>query len=164
ISRRVEAVLHDLEANTVHLFWPLRGEVDLRALADRLRRRGRTVVLPVVTGPRRLEHRVLESRQAGEADADALVPGPWGLVEPPTTASLVTPADLEAVVVPGLAFGRDGTRLGMGGGYYDTFLTETDATRIGVAFQDAVLETVPVEAHDARVHIVVTDAETIQIR
>ena len=156
VAARLEAVLVGLEAETVHLFWPLPGEVDLRALAGRMRRRGRTVVLPVVVGPRRLEHRVLE-------DAGSLVPGRWGL-EPPPSAPLVAPPDLEAVAVPGLAFGRDGTRLGMGGGYYDAFLAETGAVRIGVAFEDAVLESVPTEPHDARMDWVVTETAAVRVR
>lgn len=155
IAARVEAVLEDAGASTVHLFWPLPGEVDLRSLAERLRSRGLEVVLPVVVGPRRLEHRRFDG-------ADALEDGPWGLLEPSRTAPVVEPSDLDAVIVPGLAFGRDGTRLGMGGGYYDTFLAKTDALRIGVTFEDALVPTVPVESHDIRVKVVATERETIR--
>ena len=154
ICAALEDVLED--AGTVHLFWPLPGEVDLRPLAEHLLWAGTTVVLPAVAGPRRLEHRPFEG-------AHALVPGRWGLLEPHASARSVAPADLEVVVVPGLAFGRDGTRLGMGGGFYDAFLPQTQALRVGVAFEDALLASVPTEPHDVGVEVVVTERETVRV-
>ncbi len=99
----------------VALFWPLPGEVDLRTLAEALRQSGAAVALPAVTGPRRLEWRRFEG-------SGQLVEARWGLREPDPSAEEIAPHALAVVAIPGLAFGRDGTRLGYGGGFYDARL------------------------------------------
>lgn len=144
-------------AQAVHLFWPLPGEIDLRPLAEAFRAEGRTVILPAVAGPRALAHRAY-------LGADRLTDGPWGTREPGPDAPLVRPDDLDVVLVPGLAFGRDGSRLGYGGGFYDAFLAETAAVRVGVALGAALGEAVPSLPHDARLDAIVTEAETVRVR
>ena len=154
IVARARALPEVAEAGTVHLFWPLPGEVDLRPLAEALHAEGRTVVLPAVAGPRALAHRRFRG-------ADALVAGPFGVQEPGPEAGAIAPSAIDVVLVPGLGFGRDGSRLGWGGGYYDAFLGETDAARVGVAPSWAVVEAVPTAPHDARMRAVVTERGVI---
>ena len=137
----------------VALFWPLPGEVDLRPLADSLRQSGVPVALPAVVGPRELAWRRFEG-------AERLAEARWGLREPGPDADPVAPDALAVVAVPGLAFGRDGSRLGYGGGFYDAALAETTALRVGVALSWALVDAVPTEPHDARLDAVVTEAET----
>jgi len=68
-------------------------------------------------------------------------------------------AAVAAVVVPGVAFTADGDRLGRGAGMYDRLLPRLhSAVRIGVCLEDLVRDSLPVEPHDARVDVVVTDA------
>lgn len=155
IVERVRSLPEVGAAGTVHLFWPLPFEVDLRPLAESLRQRGVVVALPVVAGERALVHR----RYLGAA---ALARGRWGLMEPPPTAPPVAPRAIDVVLVPALAVGRDGSRLGYGGGFYDAFLAETPALRVGVVFGDALVAAVPAEPHDARLDVVVTEAETVR--
>jgi len=70
------------------------------------------------------------------------------------------PATLDVVIVPGTAFTARGERLGQGGGWYDRFLTLTrpGCVWIGVGFEPQLVPTMPVEDHDVRLHLVVTDA------
>ena len=139
-------------------FWPrvARGEVDVRPLVAALA--GRGVALPVVVpGP---APRLVARRFTTEA---ALVAGPWGLSEPADDAPAVAPADIAVVVVPALALGRDGSRLGAGGGYYDAFLPSTGALRVGVAPAACVVDALPHEPHDARLDVVVTERETVRV-
>ncbi len=154
IVRHVLALPEVAAAGTVHLFWPMvdRGEVDTRPLAEALAARGVRVALPaIVPGPGpRLAHRLFLGR-------DALVAGRRGVLEPDPSAPDVDPAALDVVVVPGLAMGRDGSRLGYGGGYYDAFLAQTPALRVGVVWAGALVQTLPTEPHDARLDVVVTE-------
>lgn len=85
------------------------------------------------------------------------------VVSPTADATAEFPADprsVDVVIVPGLAFTTSGERLGQGGGWYDRFLAETrdDCTAVGVAFAEQIVEEIPCEPHDRRVHVVVTDA------
>ncbi|GHE12501.1 5-formyltetrahydrofolate cyclo-ligase [Klenkia taihuensis] len=92
------------------------------------------------------------------ADGD-LVPGRYGLLEP--TGPRLPPGALGGagvVVVPALAVGLDGTRLGRGAGYYDRALLHAapDAVLVGLVFDEELLPTVPAGAHDVHLHAVVT--------
>ncbi len=70
-------------------------------------------------------------------------------------------ADIELVVVPGLAFDEHGNRLGRGRGFYDRFLTHPDfrGTSCGLALEDQVVDSIPVGPSDARVDMLVTDVK-----
>ena len=72
------------------------------------------------------------------------------------------PGSVDVVVVPGVAFTRDGDRLGQGGGWYDRFLCRLGpgAVSIGVCFVEQVVDELPLEPHDVRVDRVVTDSVT----
>lgn len=70
------------------------------------------------------------------------------------------PREIDVVIVPGTAFTEDGHRLGQGGGWYDRFLPSTrpGCVWIGVGFEPQIVPALPVETHDVRLHLVVTDA------
>jgi 5-formyltetrahydrofolate cyclo-ligase len=91
-----------------------------------------------------------------------LIPAPWhsGIREPIfDPARLVPPEGIDLILVPGLAFTSDGWRLGRGGGFYDRYLASlpAGALKLGVCFQSQLVETLPLEAHDQRVHAIVTE-------
>ena len=134
----------------VALFWPRvdRAEVDVRPLADALRSRGATTVLPRITGPGQLTWH--------DWHGEPLVEGRWGVCEPAATALRADPTDLAAIIIPGLAFGADGTRLGWGGGYYDRALGR-GGVAIGVTFDVALVGALPEGPYDRRVGIVVSE-------
>jgi 5-formyltetrahydrofolate cyclo-ligase len=74
---------------------------------------------------------------------------------PPPVAAHVP----DVVIVPGLAFTRDGARLGQGSGWYDRFLPDVrpDCTTIGVGFAPQLLDELPQTRYDVRVDLVITD-------
>jgi 5-formyltetrahydrofolate cyclo-ligase len=109
------------------------------------------VLLPVVPA---------RGRELSWAEYDGrLSPGRFGLQEPP--GPRLPPAALAAadvVVVPALAVGADGTRLGRGGGYYDRALLHArpGAVLVAVVFDEELLDVVPAGPHDRRMTAVVT--------
>jgi len=89
--------------------------------------------------------------------------GHYGIREP--NEDLLRPVDggeIEAILVPAVAFDRRGYRVGYGGGYYDRFLPAApQAAKIGVAFAAQIIGEVPVDAHDLPVDRIVTECEVI---
>jgi 5-formyltetrahydrofolate cyclo-ligase len=83
-----------------------------------------------------------------------LAPGRFGIREPAPGPSL---DQFDLIVVPGLAFTAEGSRLGRGAGFYDRFLsTIPGATvKIGVCFEFQRLSEIPHESHDAKMDAVV---------
>ena len=82
-------------------------------------------------------------------DGAYLRKGPIGILEP-AEAEIVSPKEVEVWLVPGLAFTRNGKRLGYGGGWYDRFLVEApkDAWKIGIAHAFQIADDLPSESHD----------------
>jgi 5-formyltetrahydrofolate cyclo-ligase len=89
--------------------------------------------------------------------------GYMGILEPPEN-ELVAPKDLDMIFVPGLAFDRNGERLGRGAGYYDRLLAEPDirAVLCGVCYDVQVMDCVPHEPRDHRVDMLVTESELLR--
>jgi 5-formyltetrahydrofolate cyclo-ligase len=88
-----------------------------------------------------------------------LVPGAFRIPEPASAAPLVDPGNIDLFLCPGLAFDSAGARLGRGAGHYDRLLSaaRASAVRCGVAFATRFLPAIPTEAHDIRMHAVVTE-------
>lgn len=74
-------------------------------------------------------------------------------------STLLSPQDLQLIIVPGIAFTHEGARLGQGGGYYDRYLKKTNAKRVGFAFDMQILPDLPLESHDLKMDIVVTESQ-----
>jgi 5-formyltetrahydrofolate cyclo-ligase len=93
--------------------------------------------------------------------ANALVTGPFGLLQPPGTAPLLSP---DIILTPLLGFTRSGLRLGQGAGHYDRAFAEwPQAMRIGVAFSVQERPELPYDAWDVPLHAVITEREWIEI-
>lgn len=96
------------------------------------------------------------------AAPDDLIPAAWNpwVREPAAAAAIIAPAEIELILVPGLAFTSDGWRLGRGGGFYDRFLERLPAgtVKLGVCFDLQIVETLPAEAHDQRLDGIVTES------
>lgn len=149
IADALVTVLADLPADApIALYAARPDEVDLAPLVARI---GRRFAWPRVDG-------LLLSFV--EARATDLVPGYRGLLEPPPDRTALDPRALAAVLVPGLGFDPHGGRLGTGGGHYDRTLADpafATALRIGIAYACQVVPALPVEPHDIRMQLLVTD-------
>jgi 5-formyltetrahydrofolate cyclo-ligase len=136
---------------------PIGSELDVRSVLGRLRRRGHTIVLPSV----REKGHPLVFREW--VLGDPLVREPFGTLAPPESAPRHSP---DLLLVPLLAFDRDGYRLGYGGGFYDRTLdrlrARKEVTAVGVAFAAQELDSVPHDSSDARLDLIVTENEVIR--
>lgn len=93
-----------------------------------------------------------------------LIPGYCRIPEPdPLRLPLVDPQGLEVIILPGSVFDRQGGRLGYGGGFYDRFIANQapQAIRIGLAFELQVTDSLPLLAHDQRLHTLVTEERVL---
>lgn len=101
-----------------------------------------------------------------EDSARDVVRGRHGVGEPGAGCAAIPLGEVDAVVVPGLAFDERGGRLGRGGGFYDRLLGDSGlrAVRIGVCLEAQVVEAVPEGAHDARVDLIVTEQRVVRAR
>jgi 5-formyltetrahydrofolate cyclo-ligase len=144
------------DATTVLAFWSFGSEVATEPLIRALVDRGVRVALP------RIVDRELEAR--GYEPGDPVVLAPFGAAEP-AEGDVIGPGELDVVLTPGVAFDREGHRVGYGGGFYDRFLPRTrgDAARIGIAFAVQVVdEPLPAGAFDLPIDALATEAELLR--
>ncbi len=136
---------------TVAIYGGLRGEPDLiGGFLLWLRDHGHRAALFAIEAEN-LAPRLIQT----EADLIRSRLGAW---EPRETCPPLDIADLDLILVPGLAFSsKHLTRLGRGGGYYDRLLAHPQcrARRIALAHRFQLLDDLPVEAHDQRVHEII---------
>ncbi|WP_026584499.1 5-formyltetrahydrofolate cyclo-ligase [Bacillus sp. J33] len=84
----------------------------------------------------------------------------YGLWEPIEASTKEVPGEeIDTMIVPGLAYLKNGYRLGFGGGYYDRFLENYKGKTLSLAFSFQVIETLPVEEHDRPVDVIITDKQ-----
>ena len=126
-------------------------EIDLAPLVERLWAADVTVAVPywhADSGTYRL---------AIYTNASTLIEGFHGIMEPAETYD-IAPSDIGVWIVPGLAFTRDGRRIGYGGGWYDRYLAAAapDAVALAVAYPFQILDDIPTDPNDRRVTDVVT--------
>lgn len=134
-------------ASTILLYHSLKDEVDTHAFIRKWSREKR-ILLPVVTGDD-LELRLY----TGPED---LAVGAYG-IEEPTGARFTDYSAIDLIVVPGVAFDRDGNRLGRGKGYYDRLLPRIpSAYKIGICFPFQVVDEVPAEPFDIRMDEIIS--------
>lgn len=144
------------EVRTLATFAALPGEPEL-ALLHQLLPNVR-LLYPLVVGSSLSFHEV--------GDPLTLGSGSFGIREPVVGMHQeVGPAEIDALLCPGLAFDRHGGRLGRGKGFYDRVLSlmRPDALRVGVAFQLQIQEALPLEEHDILMTHLVREEEFCSI-
>ena len=140
-------------------FMPLKNEINPLPLLLNLAQAGARLALPAVAG--RGKPLTMRAYAAG----DQLASGAWGIREPKPEAPEVLP---DILIVPLLAFDRRGHRIGFGAGYYDMTITALRAHKpivaVGIAFAAQEIDSVPTTPRDARLDLVLTERETIDVR
>lgn len=138
------------EGATVGLYHPLADEAPALSYARWLHENGRKVALPWFAD--RAAPMAFRTWSDPFAE-DTLARGPYGM-QPASDAAEVVPTVL---FVPLLAFTAQGARLGQGGGHYDRWLAaHPDTLAIGMAWDVQLAESLPHEAHDRPLAMVVT--------
>ncbi len=149
IDHHLERAFQDLVHGILAFCWPYRNEYDSRHLAAGLRRRGARTALPVVVAPK--TPLVFREWKPGVELAD----GPLGIPYPVGSPE-VSP---DHVLLPMVGWDADGYRLGYGGAFFDRTLAAL-AKRprvIGIAYEQAFVQTIHPQPHDIPVDFVVTE-------
>ena len=154
IRENVLALPEYQAAKTVMLFLNFRDEVATTELAVLTLGLGKTLVLP-----RCSPQGVLILGIVHDLEKD-IAPGKWGIREPKMEELReADPRLIDLVLVPGAAFDLQGRRLGYGAGYYDRFFLRLRPAvpLAALAFACQVLPEVPVESHDQKMTLLITE-------
>lgn len=140
--------------DTIMLYMPLGKETDTRLIAESAFSLGKKVVFPVT-----------------DADSGEITPyyamkdtefstGAFSVSEPCGTNQAQV-SHIDVVVVPGIAFSKNGARVGFGKGCYDRLLAKSDAVKVGFCYELQICENIPADEYDIAMDYVVTEKEFI---
>ncbi len=131
-----------IRAQTVLFYWSMETEINTTLFIETIRAT-KNILLPVV-----VEDKLILRRFEG---VDKMVPeAVFGILEP-VGDKFTDYQAIDFVIVPGLAFDKNGNRMGRGKGYYDRLLLGMPhVKKIGVCFSHQLVDFVPTEAHDIK--------------
>lgn len=145
LSRQLIAQIKSTKAQTIHSYLPMPEEVQLWPVLEFCLKENIQVQVPKILPHGKLQSLVLRA-------LDELKPAGFGTQLPWYEVEADTKPDL--IICPGLAFTSTGDRLGYGGGYYDRFLSQHyEAKRIAALYPFQLLNELPVESSDERMHL-----------
>jgi 5-formyltetrahydrofolate cyclo-ligase len=153
------------QARTVLFYVDAGSEVRTRHMLPQALATGKRIAVPwCVVETNQLELFLLE-------DMNELVEGAYRILEPredlrQAPGKVVTPQELDLVMVPGTAFDPRGGRMGQGKGYYDRLLANVrpDCPLVALAFQCQIFPEIPVADHDVFMDMILTEAQTYTVR
>ncbi|MDN7012798.1 5-formyltetrahydrofolate cyclo-ligase [Methanoculleus sp. FWC-SCC3] len=155
IEQRLLDLLDGFETVMVYVSKPL--EAETKGLIATLNRRGVRVVVPII------ERETCSLRLSYLPDPSVLIPSTFSVPEPIGHELPAQPEDVEAVVIPMLAFDAEGNRLGYGAGYYDRFLCQyPHPKKIGIAFSCQQADCIPADENDVKMDYIVTEKGIIR--
>ncbi|WOO41239.1 5-formyltetrahydrofolate cyclo-ligase [Rubellicoccus peritrichatus] len=137
-------------SHSIAIYMAFDNEVDLRAvISDSFGKR--RVLCPRIISKEQMEFREI-------ASWDDLAPNKFGIPEPIAAQPVASPQNIDLMLIPGIAFSHEGHRLGLGAGYYDRFLRNTNGLKWGIAYDFQIVDQVPVEEHDHALDRIISDS------
>lgn len=148
------------QAGTIMAYWSVGNELPTHRLIRAALAAGKRVCLPA-TIP---EEGRLEPRQVTDPDRE-LVTGARNIPAPAEGAPVIEPGEIDLILVPGMAFDREGRRMGRGFGYYDRFFRNNQPLRavlVGLAYEQQVLPSVPHDKWDMPLQMIVHESDVVR--
>ena len=139
------------KAKSVFVFISYKSEVDTRGIIEDILSDGKKLLVPLVKGSEMIAVEV--------KGIDDLEPNKMGILEPKSGDEVT---DVDLTITPGLAFDKNGFRLGYGGGYYDKFFAKVDTIRMGIGYFDQYVESIVHEDYDKALEYLLTEEGLIE--
>ncbi|WP_349497239.1 5-formyltetrahydrofolate cyclo-ligase [Clostridium felsineum] len=139
-------------ANNIFIFVSYKNEVDTHNIINKAIHDGKRVFVPkVISKEKGME--AIEIKGVSDLEKSS-----YGILEP-KGFSYIEPKDIELVILPGLAFDKNGGRIGYGGGFYDRYmkLLKDSAIKIGICYNFQVVDKVIMDVNDVAVDKFITD-------
>ena len=131
------------KSRVVALYNSLPNEVDTSSL---LNDNDKVVLLPKISNNKIIFIEINDSTKYKKSNI--------GVLEPIGEEYL---GNIDLIIVPGVSFDKKGNRLGFGKGYYDRYLCNKDIFKIGICFEEQLLDNLPVDKFDIKMDVIITE-------
>ena|SRR3989344_282723 len=156
ITNRLLTISEIKEKNNFSAYLPINNEVDTKGIINDLLQKEISIFVPAFLAT---NNDYLFTRFDGWQNLEE---GPKGILQPQIIESFDSLL-IEVAILPGLAFSKDGVRLGYGKGVFDRLLSKSKAIKIGLAYDFQIIDKIPKEEHDLLMDLVVTEKRVIRL-
>lgn len=146
-------------AETIFVFVSFGSEADTHRFIEKALKAGKTICVPKIrTKEQGIEVFKIDS-------LSDLCPGYYGILEPAEGCQPVASDSIDLILMPGVAFDRNGGRIGYGAGYYDRYLAKMTkmVSKIALCYNFQLFKNVPIDEFDIRIDGVITNDEVIMV-
>jgi 5-formyltetrahydrofolate cyclo-ligase len=134
------------KSSVIYCYSAINNEVNLSELIEHAFIHNKAVALPRVENNEMSFH-IIKS-------FDELKAGYYNILEP---QKKIPAPQADLIIVPAVAFTKDGNRLGYGGGFYDRYLEKNNIYSIGVCYDFQILEQIPTMKHDKKINKIISN-------
>ena len=156
-SEKIHQNLKKISAYTnsqnIACYFPIGSEVDTHDIMLDVLEQGKSLLLPKIIGDN-IEFHIV-------SNLEKLEKGRFEIMEPKDSCEITKKID--CVLIPTVGVSKSGVRLGYGHGYYDRFLSSTDAMKISLTYSKQIVKSIPSDSHDVKIDWIVTEDENIKI-
>ena len=151
------------EAKNIFIYISYDSEINTKEIINRALIDNKKVYVP------RTEFKTRLMDAVEIASLDNLIESEYGILEPAMEEPHIEPDELDLIVVPGVAFDRNGGRMGYGAGFYDRYFKKISKDRIekikklALAYDFQILEKIPMDEQDVPVNYIITEKEFIHL-
>ena len=142
-------------ADILLMYYPKPDEIDIRPIAEAALAAGKKIAFPRCNPE---DHTMVFHYVSSLAE---LEPGSYNIMEPAATLDAFALEEAErsnvVCIVPAVVFDKKGYRIGYGGGYYDRYLAGFRGTKMGFAYRDFIVNSVPHGRFDLTVDVMITE-------
>ena len=149
------------EAKNIFIYISYDSEINTREIINKAFKDGKKIYVPRTE----FETRLMDAVEI--TSFDNLIKSSYGILEPSKEVLQINPNELDLIVVPGVAFDRNGGRMGYGAGFYDRYFKKINKdnikriVKLALAYDFQVLEKVPMSVQDVPVDFIITEKEFI---
>jgi len=159
IFKNVMTLDEFISARSIFIYYSIEKEPATLELAQQALEMGKTVAFPLCYRDGIMDARIVNNFTDFSTSVSII-----GIPSPPITAPIIQPEELDLILVPALAFDSRGFRLGLGGGYYDRYLSNLPAYTVGLARGRILKDEIPSEPHDVPVKCIVSEEQILTIK
>ena len=142
-----------IDAKNIACYSPIGSEIDTHAIMLNILKQGKNLLLPRIVD-NNIQFYVV-------SNLEKLERGSFEIMEPKDSCEKAKKID--CILIPTVGVSKLGVRLGYGYGYYDRFLSSTDAVKISLTYSKQIVKSIPSDSYDIKIDWIVTEDENIKI-
>lgn len=147
------------KANKIYIYISYNNEVDTNRIIKYSLNNNKIIYVPKIN----LQNKTMKAVRIH--NFSELIVNKYGILEPSIVDKNNIGLDFDLIIMPGVAFDKDGNRIGYGGGYYDKYISHLskDINKVALAYSFQLVNNIEAEEHDIKVNYIITDKKIIYI-